>query len=120
MNKLDRTALGEALTERVLSLARADARLRALDDSDKSEAHVVGAPDAELVLRRALLALSSQPGYDAARRILAGEHVKGGEGLATAGLVMWDPASDSMRATALLIELMRVFESAVGEAQQEP
>jgi hypothetical protein len=119
MNKLDRTALGDALAERVLSLARTNARLRALDDSRESEAHVVGEPDAETVLRRALLALSSQVGYDVASRILAGEQVNAGDELAKAGLVMWDPASDSMRATALLIELMRLFESVVDEAQQE-
>lgn len=120
MNKLERTALGEALAERVRSLARTNERLRALDDSRESEAHVVGEPDAETVLRHALLALSSHRGYDSARRILAGDHVNAGDELAKAGLVMWDPASDSIRATALLIELMRVFESAVDEAQQEP
>ena len=119
MNKLDTTALGDALAERVLSLARTDARLRALDDSDESPAHVVGESDAESVLRRALLALSSQVGYDSARRVLAGKPVKVGDELAKAGLVTWDPASDSMRATALLIELMRVFESAIDEAKHE-
>jgi hypothetical protein len=119
MNELDRTVLGDALAERVLSLARTDARLKALDDSDPSDAHVVGAPDAELVLRRALLALSSQSGYGSARSILAGKPVEVGDELAKAGLVTWDPASDSMRATALLIELMRVFESAIDEAKQE-
>ncbi len=119
MKKLDGTALGDALTERVVSLARTDARLRALDDSDPSEAHVVGEPEAELVLRRALLALSSRLGYDSARRILAGEPIKVGDELAKAGLVMWDPAADSIRPTALLVELMRVFEVAVAEAEQE-
>jgi hypothetical protein len=119
MNRLDRTVLGDALAERVLSLARTDARLKALDDSDPSDAHVVGVPDAELVLRRALLALSSRAGYESAHRILAGEHVKVDDDLAKAGLVTWDPLADSMRATALLVELMRVFESAVDEAQQE-
>jgi hypothetical protein len=119
MNKLDRTALGDALAERVLSLARTNARLRALDDSRESEAHVVGEPDPETVLRGALLVLGSHRGYDTARRVLAGEHDNVGDDFAKAGLAMWDPASDSMRATALLIELMRVFESAVDQAPQE-
>ncbi len=119
MSKITGRGLGSALAERVVSLARTNARLRALDDPHESEAHVVGEPDSETVLRRALLALSSHLGYDSARRILAGEHVNAGDELAKAGLVMWDPASGSMRATALLIELMRVFESAVDEAQQE-
>ena len=119
MNKLDRTALGDALAERVQSLARTEARLRALDDTDGSPAHVVDQPEAESVLRRALLALSSQAGYDSARRVLAGEHVAVSDELAKAGLVAWDLAADSMRATALLVELMKVFEPAVEEAQQE-
>ena len=119
MNKLARTALGDATAERVLALARTDARLKALDDSDKSEAHLVGKADAELVLRRALMALSSQPGYHAARRILAGERVSAGDELAEAGLVVWDPSADSIRPTDLLVELMRVFESAVDQVNQE-
>jgi hypothetical protein len=120
MSKLTRSGLGNALAERVLSLSRTNERLRALDDSSESRPHVVGESDSETVLRRALLALSSHRGYASARRILAGEHVDAGDELTRAGLVMWDPVSDSMRATAFLIELMRVFESAVDEAQQEP
>ncbi len=120
MSKVTRSGLGSALAERLRSLSRANARLRALDDSRESEAHVLDEPDAENVLRRALLALSSHRGYDSARRILAGERVNAGDELAKAGLVIWDPDSDSMRATALLIELMRVFGSAVDEAQREP
>jgi hypothetical protein len=119
MSKLTRSGLGNALAERVLSLARTNARLRALDDSRESAAHVVGEPNAETVLRSALLTLSSHAGYDSARRILAGEHLDGDE-LAKAGLVIWDPASGSMRPAAFLIELMRVFEAAVDEAQREP
>ncbi|GAC1666098.1 MAG: hypothetical protein PVS3B2_03510 [Candidatus Dormibacteraceae bacterium] len=119
MNKLDRTALGDALAARVLSLSRTSERLRALDDSSESEPHVVGQADPETILRRALLALSSHQGYDSARRVLAGEHLTVSDELAKAGLVMWDPASDSMQATALLIELMRQFEFAVDEAHQE-
>jgi hypothetical protein len=120
MSKVTRSGLGNALAERVLSLSRTNERLRALDDSSESGPHVVGESDTEKVLRRALLALSSHGGYDSARRILAGEHVTVGDELAKAGLVIWDPASDSMRATALLIELMLVFESAVDEARQQP
>jgi hypothetical protein len=120
MSKVTRSGLGSALAERVQSLSRANARLRAVEDSRESEAHVVGEPDSETVLRRALQALSSHQGYDSARRILAGEPVNAVDELAKAGLVTWNPVSDSMRATALLIELMRVFESAVDEARQEP
>lgn len=120
MNKLDRSALGDALAERVLSLARANARLKALDHSDMSESHVVGKPDAELVLRSALLALCSESGYHAARRMLSGERLNAGDELAQAGLIVWDPGADSMRPTALLVELMRVFESAVDQVNHEP
>jgi len=119
MNKLDHSALGDALTERVLSLARTDARLRALEDSSESKPHVVGEPDAETVLLGALRALSTRVGYESGRRILAGDVVQAGDELARAGLATWDPASDSMRPTALLVELMRLFESAVEEAKPE-
>lgn len=118
MNKLERGALGEALAERVRSLARTGERLRALDDSFESEPHVVGEPDAEAVLLGALQVLSTKRGYESARRIVAGDHVEGGDELARAGLATWDPASDAMRPTSLLVELMRVFESAVAEARQ--
>jgi hypothetical protein len=118
MTKLARSALGEALTERVLSLARTNERLRALED--ESEGHVVGEPDAETVLRSALLALCSREGYDSARRILAGEQVSAGDRLQKAGLVVWDPAANSMRPTALLIELIGLFEAAIAEAQVQP
>ena len=118
MNKVERGALGEALAERVLSLARTGERLRALDDSFESEPHVVGEPDAGAVLLGALRVLSTKGGYESARRIVAGEHVEGGDELARAGLATWDPASDAMRPTSLLVELMRVFESAVAEALQ--
>jgi hypothetical protein len=120
MNKLERSALGEALAERVLSLARTDARLRAIDDSGQSDPHVVGEPDVEKVLLGALQALSTQAGYESARRIMAGDQARSGDELAKAGLVTWDPGADSMRPTALLVELMRVFESALVEARQEP
>lgn len=120
MNKLDRSGLADALGERVRSLARTGERLQALEDyREDSSTHVVGRPDAEAVLRSALLALSSAEGFDTARRILAGERVAATEDLATAGLVSWDPGSDSLRPTALLVELMRLFESAIGEAQAE-
>lgn len=118
MNKLERGALGEALAERVLSLARTGERLRALDDSFESEPHRVAEPDAESVLLGALRVLGTRDGYESARRIVAGEHVEGGDELARAGLATWDPASDAMRPTSLLVELMRVFESAVSEVQQ--
>ena len=117
MSRLERGALGEALAERVMSLARTDARLRALDDPGESAPHVVGEPDAETVLLGALQALSTKRGYESARRIVAGEHIEAGDELARAGLTSWDPASDAMRPTPLLVELMRVFESSVAESQ---
>lgn len=119
MNSLDRNGLGNALAERVLTLVRTSERLRALEDYRESEAHAVGQPDAEAVLRRALLSLSSHEGYDLAGRILSGESVPVAEEFARAGLVIWDPGSDSQRPTALLIELMRLFEPAVREAHAE-
>lgn len=118
MNKVERGALGEALAERVLSLARTGERLRALDDSFESEPHRVGEADAEAVLLGALRVLSTTVGYESAHRIVAGEHVEDGDELARAGLATWDPASDAMRPTSLLVELMSIFESAVGEARQ--
>jgi hypothetical protein len=119
MNKLDRSALGEALAERVLSLARTTQRLQALEDYREPNDHVVGQPDAKAVLRRALLVLSSREAFELACRITAGEQVAAGDDFAQAGLVNWDPGSDSMRPTPLLVELMRVFESAVREAEPE-
>jgi hypothetical protein len=119
MNKLDRSALGDALAERVLSLARTNQRLQALEDYREPNDHVVGQPDAEAVLRRALLVLSNRDAYELARRITAGEEVAAGDDFAHAGLVTWDPGSDSMRPTPLLVELMRVFESAVREGELE-
>ncbi len=119
MNKLDRSALGDALAERVLSLARTNQRLQALEDYRDPNDHVVGRPDAESVLTSALLVLSNHEGYEVARRITAGEQVAAGDDFARAGLVIWDPGSDSMRPTPLLVELMRMFESAVEEARLE-
>lgn len=119
MRKLDRTALGEALAERVLSLARTNQRLQALDDYREPNDHVVGQADAESVLRGALRVLSDRETYELARRIWAGEQVTTGDDFARAGLVIWDAGSDSMRPTPLLIELMRVFESAIGDAEPE-
>ncbi|MFI5287969.1 MAG: hypothetical protein ACHQ4F_16890 [Candidatus Dormibacteria bacterium] len=119
MNRLDRSALGDALAERVISLARTTQRLQALEDYREPNDHVVGQPDAEAVLRRALLVLSSHEAFERARRITAGEHVAAGDDFAHAGLVIWDPGSDSMRPTPLLTELIRVFESAVREAELE-
>lgn len=117
MNKLDRSTLGDALAERVLSLARTTQRLQALEDYREPNDHVVGQPDAEAVLRRALLVLSDREAYELARRIVAGEQVAAGDDFARAGLVIWDPGSDAMRPTPLLVQLMRVFESAVREAE---
>ncbi len=107
--------LAEALAERVDSLARTRERLRAVDDST---GHVLEEPEAEAVLRSALAALSSDKGYEQACRVAAGEHVTGCYDLAKAGLVIWEPGSDSVRPAALLIELLAVFEPAVNEARR--
>jgi hypothetical protein len=119
MNKLDRSALGDALAERVLSLARTNERLRALEDYHEPHDHVVGQADAEAVLLHALVVLSNREEYELARGLTAGRKVAAGDDFAQAGLVTWDPGADSMRPTSLLIELMRVFESALREAKLE-
>lgn len=119
MNKLDRSALGDALAERVLSLVRTNQRLQALEDYREPNDHVVGQSDAGAVLRRALRVLSNREAYELARRITGGEQAAAGDDFAQAGLVIWDPGSDSMRPTPLLVEMMRVFESAVMEAEPE-
>ncbi len=124
MNKVERGGLADALAERVRSLSRTSDRLRALEDyREDSDAHIVGQADAEAVLRSALLALSSREGYEIAERVLAGDRVPAAEEfadkLSRAGLVIWDPDSDLLRPTALLVELMRLFESAITEAQAE-
>ena len=98
--------LQEAVAERVRALARTRERLGALDEH--SPGHLVQEADAEAVLRQALSVLSTQDGYEAARRLLLGENVIGGDEMARAGLVVWDPASDAERPTPLLIELMKV------------
>jgi hypothetical protein len=108
--------LAEALADRVHSLARTNERVQALDDQTD---HVVGEPDARVVLRRALAVLSTRDGFDLACRIAAGDRVTGGDELAGAGLVVWDVGLDVVRPTALLIELMKILEPAVDEAQKE-
>ena len=117
MNGLERTALGAALAERVQALARTNARLRALDEDSWSEPHRVAEADPEAVLRGALLALSDGAVLASARRLVAGESSDEAELLARAGLAVWDPSTESPRATMLLIELMRMFEAAIREAE---
>jgi hypothetical protein len=116
MSKAAYSGLGGALAERVVSLSRTHERLRALEDFSESDGHVVGQADAEALLRRALLALSKGEAFELARRILAGESLPGSEELAQAGLVIWDPDANSVGPTALLVELMRVFEAAITDA----
>lgn len=99
--------LEEAVADRVRALARTRERLGALDDHTAE--HVVQEADAEAVLRQALSVLSTQGGYEGARRLLRGENVVAGDEMARAGLVVWDPASDAVRPTPLLIELMKVM-----------
>jgi hypothetical protein len=108
--------LAEALAERVHSLARTNERVQALDDQTD---HVVGEPDARVVLRHALAVLSTRDGFDLACRIAAGDHVTGADELARAGLVVWDVGLDTARPTALLIELMKILEPAVSQARAE-
>jgi hypothetical protein len=107
--------LAEALADRVHSLARISERVQALDEQTD---HVVGEPDARVVLRRALAVLGSRESYEQARCIVAGERVSGCDELATAGLVVWDPGADTVTPAPLLIELMSVFELAVSEAHR--
>lgn len=98
--------LEEAVADRVRQLARTRERLGALDE--QTAGHVVQEADAESVLRQALSVLATQDGYDAARRLVRGELVVGRNEMARAGLVVWDPASDAVRPTPLLVELMKV------------
>ena len=100
--------LTEALAERVGALARTRERLQALDDA--TAAHVVHEPDGDAVLTQARAALSSPGGLDAARRLVRGDAVTVPREMASAGLAAWDPATDSMRPTALLVELLKVVD----------
>ena len=100
--------LTEALAERVDGLARTSARLKALDDGTAK--HIVQEPDTDAVLRQAVAALTSPGGLDTARRLLRGDGVTVPRDMASAGLATWDPATDSMRATTLLVELMKVVD----------
>lgn len=100
--------LTEAVAERVRALERANERLWAL--ADQTAEHVVQAADPDLVLRQALDALRAPDAIEAARRLLRGEEVAARDDLARTGLVIWDPASNAMRPTALLVELMKVVD----------
>ncbi len=100
--------LTDALAERIDALVRTKQRLQALDD--ETAAHVVQEPDTDAVLRQAVAALTSSGGLDTARRLLRGEAVTVTREMASAGLAAWDPATDSMRATALLVELLKVVD----------
>jgi hypothetical protein len=108
--------LAEALAERVHSLARTHERVQALDDQSD---HVVGEPDARVVLRGALAVLGTRDGYDLACSIVAGDRVTGADELARAGLVVWDVGLDAARPTALLVELMKILEPAVSGARAQ-
>jgi hypothetical protein len=101
--------LSEAVAERVRALARANERLQAL--ADQTADHVVQTADADVVLRQALDVLTAPEAMDSARRLLRGEDVPVGEGMSRTGLVSWDPASNGMRPTALLVEVMKVVDS---------
>ncbi len=100
--------LAEAVAERVRALQRANERLEAL--ADQTADHVVQPPDPDVVLRQALDALSAPEATEAARRLLHGENVSVGDGMARAGLAVWDPVSNAMRPTALLVEVMKVVD----------
>ncbi len=100
--------LADALNERVRALELTNERLRAL--ADETADHVVQPADAEIVLRQALDVLSAPAAMDAARGLLRGEEIAAPDGLATAGLVTWDPDSNTMRPTALLAEVMKVVD----------
>jgi hypothetical protein len=109
--------LAEALAERVHSLARTHERVQAIED--QTDDHLIGEPDARVVLRRALAVLGTRDGYEHACLIVAGDRVAGADELARAGLVVWDLESDTARPTSLLIELMKILEPAVSEVRTE-
>ncbi len=100
--------LAEALAERVRSLTETNERLRALDD--RAADHVVQQADIDAVMSQALAVLTTAGGLAAARRLLRDEEAADCDELAQAGLAVWDPASGSFRASALLVELMKVVD----------
>ena len=100
--------LADAVAERVRALQRANERLEAL--ADQTADHLVQPADPDVVLSQALETLRAPEAADAARRLLRGENVPAGDGLARAGLAVWDPVSNALRPTALLVEVMKVVE----------
>ncbi len=100
--------LAEAVAERVRALERTNERLQAL--ADQTADHVVQPADADVVLTQALDALRAPEATEAARRLLRGENVSVGDDMARTGLVVWDPASNAMRPTALLVEVMKAVD----------
>ena len=100
--------LAEAVAERVRALELTNERLRAL--ADQTADHVVQPADPDVVLRQALDALRSTGALETARRLLRGDAVSVSEDMARSGLVAWDPVSNAMRPTALLVEVMKVVD----------
>lgn len=129
MTRIAPSHLGSAIAERVLSLSRAQDRLRALETHPAAvEPEPDGQAAAEAVLRRALAALGSREGYQLAGRLLAGEKVPTAgslesstvlQDLAQAGLAVWDVGSGSSQPTPLLRELLEPLAAAVTEAAAE-
>jgi len=130
MSRIAPSRLGGAIAERVEALTRVQDRLRALDTHTESSTPTEDRrAAAETVLRGALAALSSREGYELAERILANEDLNGAgsgeptivlQGLAQAGLTVWDLGSGSSQPTTLLRELFQLLDQAVTEAEAQP
>ncbi len=123
----DRSAAGggpaAAVADRRTAFLRAQDRWLALETRPlRAEAEPGGERDLlEALLRRALLCLAGAAEYALALRLWGtGPVVASGplaevslQALAQAGLATWDPSTGELRPTALLEELMVLFESAV-------
>jgi hypothetical protein len=80
-------------------------------------------------VRRALQGLAGSSEYLLARRILRKGSLHGDadpvaavalQALSQAGLAAWDPSTGELRATGLLAELMRFFESGIEGVLSQP
>ncbi|MHB1499967.1 MAG: hypothetical protein ACYCYK_02160 [Candidatus Dormibacteria bacterium] len=133
MLSADRSAVGgglaAAIADRRAAFLRAQERWLALETrplragaEPDSERDLV-----EALLRRALLCLAGASEYALAHQLLGtGAVVASGplaelslQALAQAGLATWDPSSGELHPTALLEELMGLFESAVEGAVED-
>lgn len=114
-------ALRAGLAERMMTYARAQERLQALEASAEP-ASAAGRELAQALLRQALGCLSGAPEYLLADRLLRSGGLRPDRGAALdpslraisqAGLASWDPSTDELRPTPLLAALMGIFNSAI-------